>query len=36
MFDLDEASGGARDRLAANVCDRIGRRLAEAIGRAAQ
>ena len=35
MFDLDEVSGGDRVRLAANVNDGIGRRRAEAIGRAA-
>jgi acyl-CoA thioesterase I len=36
MFDLDEVSGGERVRLAADVYDCIGRRLAEAIGRAAR
>ncbi len=36
MFDLNEVSGGERFRLAADVYDCIGRRLAEAIGRAAR
>jgi acyl-CoA thioesterase I len=36
MFDLDAVSGSERVRLAANVYDCIGRRLAEAIGRAAR